>query len=82
MSKLKTFTPEHLIEDAKKSGFFQCPNCGLVWFGHPDYEYCPETSAHGKPLHVAVLDRICDSVIPIQQLANHLVDTKHDLGEN
>jgi hypothetical protein len=78
---LKSFSPEYLTGDAQQSGFFQCPKCGLIWFGGADHEFCPQ-GPHGDPVHVAVLCRICDSVVPIQLLAAHLVNQKHDLREN
>lgn len=78
---MEVFSPEHLAVEARNSGFFQCPTCGLIWFGMADHELCPE-GPHGEPVHVAVLCRICDSVIPIQLFAKHLVDVRHDLGEN
>jgi len=78
---LKSFAPEHLTDEARQSGFFQCPTCGLIWFGRADYDFCPQ-GPHGEPVHVAVLCRICDAVVPIQLLTAHLVDQKHDLGEN
>lgn len=81
MSKLKVFAPTHLTEEAKESGFFQCPACGLIWFGRPDIELCPEGHA-GKPVHVAILCRPCDLVIPLDEFAHHLVNTEHDFGEN
>ena len=81
MANLKSFSPEHLANDAEQSGFFQCPKCGLVWFGRSDYQFCPQ-GPHGDPVHVAVLCRICDAVVPIQFFAAHLVNQRHDLGEN
>lgn len=81
MESRESFCPEHLREKAKESGFFQCPKCGLVWFGRPDYDFCPQAD-HGKPVHVAVLCRICDEVIPLHLFAYHLVNVKHDFGEN
>jgi hypothetical protein len=78
---LKSFSPDHSTEDAKRSGFFQCPQCGLVWFGRPDIEQCPE-GPHGQPVHVVVLCRICDTAVPIERFAEHLVNGKHDLCEN
>jgi hypothetical protein len=49
MTSLKTFSPAHLTEDAKQSGFFQWPTCGLIWFGRPDIAQCPQGS-HGRPV--------------------------------
>ena len=77
MTNLNTFAPEHLTEDAKRSGFFQCPTCGLIWFGRADIQECPQ-APHGRPVHVAILCRICDAVIPLEQFAHHLVHTKHN----
>ena len=81
MPNLKSFSPEHLKEKAKQSGFFQCPTCGLVWFGRADIEECPQAH-HGRPVHVAILCRICDEVIPLELFAFHLVNTKHEFGAN
>lgn len=81
MANLESFSPGHLMEDARKSGFFQCLQCGLIWFGKAENESCPE-GPHGQPVHVAVLCRICDTVVPVQLFADHLVNTKHNLGEN
>jgi hypothetical protein len=33
-------------------------------------------------VHVAVLCRICDEVVPVQLFAAHLVNKKHNLGED
>ena len=63
MGELQTFAPGYLIEQAKMNGFFQCPDCGLVWFGKPESEVCPDDAYHGEPVHVAVLDRNHDGLI-------------------
>jgi hypothetical protein len=72
MTNLKVFSPEHLIRDAEESGFFQCQECGLVWFGRADIEECPSGLQHGMPVHVVVLCRRCDKVVPIEDFENHL----------
>lgn len=79
MPGMETFSPGDLVEDAKRSGFLQCPRCGLVWFGRQDIESCPEPT-HGKPVHVAVLCRTCDTVVPVERLAAHLSSGVHVLG--
>jgi len=33
MTKLKSFAPGHLVPDAEASGFYQCRDCGMIWFG-------------------------------------------------
>lgn len=73
---LKTFAPEHLTEQAQRSGFLQCPQCGLIWFGRQDIEQCPQ-APHGKPVRVAVLCRACDAVVPAEKLAEHLTGEIH-----
>ena len=79
MTSLKTFSPAHLTEDAKRSGFFQCPTCGLIWFGRPDIDQCPQGS-HGRPVHVAVLCRTCDVVVRVERFAAHIADRTHQVG--
>jgi hypothetical protein len=76
MSNLRSFSPEHLAEEAEHSGFFQCPQCGLIWFGRTDIENCPE-GPHGKPVHIALLCRVCDIVVPVEKLAEHLAGLVH-----
>ena len=80
MADLKSFSPEHLTEDARQSGFFQCLKCGLVWFGRADIAQCPQ-GPHGRPVHVAVLCRICDLAVPVGRFAEHLASREHDLAE-
>jgi hypothetical protein len=79
--ELDTFAPNHLKEAAKKSGFFQCKKCGLVWFGKPDATTCPEAPSHRRPVHVALLCRICDLEMPIELLVKHLNDPQHHAVE-
>ena len=81
MPNLKTFAPEHLVKDAKESGFFQCTTCGLIWFGRAEIQECPQTH-QGRPVHVVILCRICDVLVPLEQFAYHLVHTKHNFNEN
>lgn len=76
MPSLRSFSPEPLKEAAKKSGFFQCQKCGLVWFGKPEIAQCPE-GPHGPPVHIALLCRYCDWEVPIDRLAEHLTDPEH-----
>jgi hypothetical protein len=76
MTALRSFSPEHLVNDAKQSGFFHCRKCGLVWFGKPDATTCPQ-GPHGLPVHVAVLCRTCDAVVPLERIAAHLSDRSH-----
>ena len=76
MVQLKSFSPDHLVEDAKRSGFFHCKKCGLFWFGKPDSTICPQ-GPHGRPVHVVLLCRICDTVVPIERLAAHLSEKGH-----
>lgn len=73
---LKSFSPDHLIKDAQTSGFFQCQECGLIWFGRPDIESCPD-GPHGKPVHVVLLCRVCDAAVPVGQLEAHLAGETH-----
>ncbi len=75
MVALKSFAPTHLVEDAQESGFFQCPTCGMVWFGRNDIRRCPE--GHGHPVHVAVLCRTCDIALTVDQIAAHLNSKDH-----
>ena len=77
--RLESFSPAHLSEAAQQSGFFQCQKCGLIWFGRPDYDFCPEHPS-GRVVHVAVLCRECDAVIPIEHFAEHLASRQHNLG--
>jgi hypothetical protein len=70
-----TFAPNHLITDAEESGFFQCPNCGLIWIGKNDREQCP--SMHGAAVHVVVLCNTCDVVLPVSRIAAHLSGENH-----
>jgi hypothetical protein len=79
MASLKTFAPEHLTGDAEQSGFFQCPTCGLIWFGRPDIAQCPQSS-HARPVHVVVLCRTCDTAVPIERFAAHLTNRDHEVG--
>ncbi len=74
--KLDALAPDHLKEAAKKSGFFHCQKCGLVWFGKPSATTCPE-GPHGRPVHVVLLCRICDLDVPIEHLATHLSNPRH-----
>jgi hypothetical protein len=76
MASLKSFSPEHLVQEAEQSGFFQCKTCGLIWFGRNDTAQCPE-GKHGKPVHVVVLCRTCDEVIPVSEFAAHLARQEH-----
>ena len=78
MAKLKSLPLAH-SEDAERSGLFQCPKCGLIWFGRPDIQQCPE-APHGEPVHVALLCRTCDSFVPINGLASHLSSETHKSG--
>ncbi len=78
MAKLKSFSPQHLVEDAERSGLFQCRKCGLIWFGRPDIQQCPE-GPHGKPVHVVLLCRKCDAAISIDQLTVHLAGKIHNI---
>ena len=75
--ELDSFAPNHLKEAAKNSGFFQCKKCGLVWFGKPDATICPEAPSHGRPVHVALLCRVCDTEVPFEHLVTHLKDRQH-----
>jgi hypothetical protein len=78
ITSLKTLVPEHLTEEAEQSGFFQCPTCGLIWFGRPEIAQCPE-GPHGRPVHV-VLCRTCDDTVPIERFAAHLANRDHEFG--
>jgi len=80
MSKLKSFSPNHLTGDAEHSGFFQCPKCGLIWFGRADIEKCPEDRRHGAPLHVVLYCRVCDAVVSAERLSEHLSGSEHTLN--
>lgn len=79
MKHLKAFASDDFKKEAMESGFFQCPTCGIVWFGKPDVQECP-VAPHGKPVQVAVLCRKCDLFVPISHFAQHLTETKHDHG--
>lgn len=79
MANLKSFSPEHLRNDAEQSGFYQCTKCGLIWFGRDDIAQCPQ-GPHGAPVHVSVLCRTCDAVIPIGAFATHLASGDHADG--
>lgn len=78
MAHLRSFSPEHLSERARESGFFQCPRCGLIWFGRDDIQECPQ-GPHGRPVHVAILCRTCDEVVPIEHFQTHLGMRQHVL---
>jgi hypothetical protein len=78
MATLKLLRPDCLIKDAEKSGFFQCPDCGLIWFGRPDIRFCPDNH-NARPIPIAVLCRECDKAIPIEQFAEHLQSREHSL---
>lgn len=73
---LKSFSPEHLTEAAQRSGFFQCQKCGLIWFGRPDIERCPQ-GPHGTPVRVVLLCRVCDATVSAEELAAHVSDWGH-----
>jgi len=66
-------------QDAQRSGLFQCQTCGLVWFGRSDIQECPD-APHGKPVHVALLCRTCDAIVPIDHLASHIKGELHQNG--
>jgi hypothetical protein len=76
---LKSFSPDHLVKDAERSGLFQCQKCGLVWFGKPDATTCPQ-GPHGTPVHVALICRVCDAVVTIADIAAHLSQATHRLS--
>jgi hypothetical protein len=73
---LQTFAPEYRHADAQRSGFLQCPECGLVWFGMPGIEGCPGEHSC-QPVRVAVLCRKCDFAIPIERMVEHLTSDLH-----
>ena len=75
MTKLKSFSPDGLAQDAERSGFFQCPQCGLIWFGKPDMEECPD--GHGRLARVVLLCRVCDVPVPAEKLIEHLSGQAH-----
>jgi hypothetical protein len=78
--KLKSFAPEHLADDATKSGFFQCQKCGLIWFGKPERaKTCPDGphQPRGRPVHVAVMCRSCDALVPLDCMVEHLKSWTH-----
>ncbi len=78
MANLGTISFNSIRNEAEKqSGFFQCPTCGLLWFGRYNSEECPE-GPHGKPVQVAMMCRECDSFITIDHLAEHLASVKHE----
>ena len=76
---LETFGPEHLREEAEQSGFFHCLECGLFWFGGAEARSCPEAD-HGPPVQVALLCRVCDIAVPLEDLSDHLTDRDHLLN--
>jgi hypothetical protein len=80
MTNFETFAPTHLSEGARGSGFFQCKECGLIWFAGIEQAWCPVATAHGKPVHVAVLCRACDEMVSIEQIANHLSSESHKVS--
>ena len=73
---LEFFAPDYLRVDAQRSGFFQCRQCGLVWFGWEDIETCPG-GPHGVPVRVALLCRTCDATVSAQDLVEHLCGELH-----
>jgi hypothetical protein len=76
MVALESFSPQHLIRDAKESGFFQCPKCGLIWFGREDVQECPQGS-HGRPVRVVILCRVCDATVSLHRFVHHLSSESH-----
>jgi rubredoxin len=80
MPTLEPFTPEHLRKYAKESGFFHCRQCGLIWFGGEDENqgFCPQ-GPHSKPVHVVMLCRDCDAVVPLAHLVEHLSSEEHKM---
>jgi hypothetical protein len=85
MATLKSsFSPEHLTKEAEQSGFLQCKQCGLVWFGgrrgsELDKANCPE-GRHGQPVHVVIVCRTCDEVVPVNEFAEHLAGKAHQVA--
>jgi len=79
MDQRESFSPQRLLREAKRSGFFQCPKCGLVWFGLPEAAECPEPS-HGRAVHVVIVCRTCDEAVPIEDFVTHLTDGSHMFG--
>jgi hypothetical protein len=79
MPELDSFSPAHLVDEAKISGLFQCQKCGLIWFGRPEFsDHCPQ-GPHGKPAHVALLCRDCDAIVTIDAITSHLSSEEHIL---
>lgn len=78
MARLNSFCPNHLAAHAEESGFFQCPKCGLIWFGRPDIQRCPD-GPHGLPVRVVVLCRVCDADVPADKLLKHLSGESHKM---
>ena len=78
MQRFKASTQNPLRKEAERySGVFQCPTCGLLWFGRYNVEQCPE-GLHGRPVQVALLCRECDTYVPIDLLAEHLTNVNHE----
>ena len=50
MAILQTFSPKHLADEARKSGFFQCRKCGLAWFGREDYDFFRKATTVGPSM--------------------------------
>jgi hypothetical protein len=68
--------PPHLIADARSSGYKRCTTCDLVWFGGPaDATFCP--NAHQTVVHIAMLCRDCDAIVPVKEMAFHLCNGEH-----
>ena len=83
MATLKSFSPEHLSAEAQESGFFQCPKCGLIWFGKRlgyDTDKCPE--GHGNAMRVAIVCMSCDETVSVKELTEHLASERHYLSTN
>jgi non-ribosomal peptide synthetase component F len=72
----ETFSPEHVVEDARQSGLLQCRKCGLVWFSNGDAVSCPE-GPHGRPVHVALICRKCDAVVSLADYPAHVASWMH-----
>jgi hypothetical protein len=62
--------------DAERSGFAQCKECGIIWFGRDDITECP-SGCRSRSTHVAVLCRACDVPVSVFEFAAHLESHNH-----
>ena len=64
MGNFNVFAPSDLTEEAKNSGVFQCPTCGLIWLSFADNSQCVYPG-HKPPVHVVICEfsaRVRDAI--------------------